>query len=152
MTDEKAIIVAMARNEGDLGAVQSRGIFSAGLGIQATTTGQFGVAAMSFKRQTGSATIFGKDKTGQSSAILGPIACAIVDSNLQKRQVQNFITRLNSVVLVIKPVVYSYTIGDYVKSNLGKTTSLDGHVNADFAATLKHFYRNNNNAPRNPNQ
>jgi hypothetical protein len=116
-----------------------------------TVKKQQGTATMFFKEQTGSvlkklirqnftAATWGKAKSGQKSDILGPIVCAIIDTESQKKQVQDFITRLKDQVLVIK------------------TTALDQHVNrpayvgSDFGKALDHFYANHMTVSKNPNQ
>ncbi|CAF1054437.1 unnamed protein product [Adineta ricciae] len=132
----------MSRNEGNLGAIQS-------YDSEILTAGTMQKKAIN----SGAAGNFlSKSWNSSSNNQTRPTACTIVDSDFQKKQVQDFITRLYSVVLIIKPVSYSYTIDDYIKSNLGKAAALDEHVSADFVATLKNFYTNNNNAPRNANQ
>lgn len=96
-------------------------------------------------------------KKGSSdvSEALGPLVCAISTPEFQRKQVQDFIVRLQKVLRTF-PTGYQYTIADYFKSYLGRSTTLDQHVNrpayvaSDVSAALDRFYKNNNRAPKDP--
>lgn len=81
---------------------------------------------------------------------------ATKDKDFQSKQVLDFVNRLTQKVLPIKPVGYSYTLNDYLKSKLGKATVLDQHINRpgyvahDFASALKKFFEKNPNVNQNP--
>ena len=76
---------------------------------------------------------------------LEPIIKAAKDKDFQAKQVQDFIKRLNK-VLLIKPVGHSYELKKYLKSKLGKATVLDQHINRpayvdnDFGKALDNFF------------
>lgn len=115
---------------------------------------------MSFKGKTGSTLKkylrdgFKKGSNDISEA-LGPLVCAISTPEFQLKQVKDFITRLRT-VLTKFPKGYSYTIADYFQSRLGQATALDQHVNrpagleVDVGTALNNFYKNHNDAPKNP--
>ncbi len=76
---------------------------------------------------------------------LEPITKAATDKDFQAKQVEDFIKRLNK-VLLIKPTGHSYQLKAYVKSKLGKATVLDHHINRpayvdnDFGKALNNFF------------
>ena len=100
----------------------------------------------------------GNNKPLQTSNILAPIVCAISNIEFQKKQVQDFITRLNVEVLPTKPLGFNYTIGNYTRSELGGATVLDQSVNRrdlvarDFGIALHNFYTHHKEASENPNK
>ncbi|CAF3586474.1 unnamed protein product, partial [Rotaria sp. Silwood2] len=83
-------------------------------------------------------------KSLQSSKALGPLVCAIRSPLFQLKQIQDFIYRLNNVVLKIVPIGYKFPIINFLRTDLGRATVLDQHVNhpgyvaTDFAAALNY--------------
>ena len=65
---------------------------------------------------------------------------AISSNEYQDIQLEDFTDRLNNIALKINPRNYTYIISDYVKSNLGKATVLDHHINRP-AQVAKYFGR-----------
>ncbi|CAF1666901.1 unnamed protein product, partial [Didymodactylos carnosus] len=97
------------------------------------------------------------NKIKQNSPILGPLVYSTKNIEFQRKQVDDFVYRLNDVVLKIKPSnEYASTLGDYLKSTLGKAIVLDHHVNRpayvkrDFGKALNRFFEQNEHASRNP--
>ncbi len=85
-----------------------------------------------------------------------PIINLMKDEDYQKKQITDFIKRLNS-ALAKTPTGYSTTsISDFTKSNLGKATVLDhdvnrpGHVKNCFGAALDSFFAANPKVSKSP--
>jgi hypothetical protein len=89
---------------------------------------------------------------------LEPIVNLVKDSDFQRQQVQDFITRLKNQVLPLTPDGYSHKLSEYLKSKLGKATALDHHVNRpgyvaeDFGASLDTFYKKNPKVSKDPGE
>lgn len=89
---------------------------------------------------------------------LAAIAHAISTKSFENRQVMDFIERLRNEVLPILPRNYSHTIGDFFKSDLGRATALDHHVNRpgdvpiDVGKALDRFYSAHPAVSKNPNE
>ncbi|HKU24977.1 MAG TPA: hypothetical protein VJQ54_05860, partial [Candidatus Sulfotelmatobacter sp.] len=87
---------------------------------------------------------------------LAVIAHAITTKAYEKRQIMDFIDRLRNEVLVITPSNYSFPISSYFKSDLGRATALDQHVNRpgyvgrDVAKSLDRFFAQHPDVPKNP--
>ena len=81
---------------------------------------------------------------------------AIDTDEYKELQVLDFIDRLRLALNII-PKGYNYQIASYVKSNLGKATVLDHHVNRPnnvskyFGIALDSFFSKNPNVSKNPN-
>jgi murein DD-endopeptidase MepM/ murein hydrolase activator NlpD len=81
---------------------------------------------------------------------LESIVKASKDEDFKIKQVQDFIDRLKKKVLPIKPKGYNYSLDNYLKSNLGKATILDHHINrpayvkTDFGKALDNFFSKKN--------
>ncbi|UJR11430.1 hypothetical protein I4U23_015610 [Adineta vaga] len=128
-----------------------------------TVTKNKGVHSMSYNELTGKelkdfirADFQKKIKTAPSKP-LEVLVNAISNKEFQEMQVVDFIDRLNKEVLPIKPTGFkSYTINDYLQSNLGKAVALDQHVNApgyvkdDFGKALQHLFTKYPKLSKNP--
>ena len=99
------------------------------------------------------ADTYGKFVPNKAVAIF---AEAIDTDEYKELQVLDFIDRLRLALNII-PKGYSYQIASYVKSNLGKATVLDHHVNRPnnvskyFGIALDSFFSKNPNVSKNPN-
>ena len=99
------------------------------------------------------ADTYGKFVPNKAVAIF---AEAIDTDEYKELQVLDFIDRLRLALNII-PKGYNYQIASYVKSNLGKATVLDHHVNRPnnvskyFGIALDSFFSKNPNVSKNPN-
>ncbi|THA05191.1 calcium-binding protein [Rodentibacter pneumotropicus] len=99
-----------------------------------------------------SAETYGKFIPNKAVAIF---AEAISTDEYKELQIIDFIDRLR-LALNILPKGYNYKIGSYVRSNLGKATVLDHHVNrpnnvsAYFGRALDYFFAKNPGISKNP--
>lgn len=122
-----------------------------------------GVHSMSYNELTGNELKKSIRKDFQEQIKLAPskalevLVNAISSKEFQEIQVVDFIDRLHKQVLPIKPTGYeSYTINDYLQSNLGKAVTLDQHVNRpgyvkkDFGDALKHLFTKYPKLSKNP--
>lgn len=86
---------------------------------------------------------------------LEPMIKACYDEDYQKKQVIDFIKRLEKVLTLI-PTKFEYKISEYVSTKLSKATVLDQHINrpayvvVDFAKALNKFFKNNPAVSKNP--
>ena len=86
---------------------------------------------------------------------MGPFRDAGRDPAWQERQVDDFLTRLDTAVGG-RPTGYSHPISDYVTSERGVALVLDqsvnrpGHVNGDVGRALNDFSADHPEAPRDP--
>ncbi|CAF4016653.1 unnamed protein product [Rotaria sp. Silwood1] len=122
-----------------------------------------GTYSMSYNEKTGNELKdsirkdFQKKVKSASSKPLEVLVNAVSSKELQEKQVIDSVNRLHQQVLSIKPTGYeSYTLNDYLQSNLGRGLALDQHVNRpgyvkkDFGQALKHLFNKYKNLSKNP--
>ncbi|WP_232444604.1 glycoside hydrolase family 19 protein [Burkholderia ubonensis] len=89
---------------------------------------------------------------------LAAIVHAISSSSYEKRQLMDFIDRLRNMVLPTVPTRYSYTVGEYFASDLGRATALDQSVNRpsyvgpDIGKALDTFFSRHPSVSKNPSE
>ena len=89
---------------------------------------------------------------------LAAIVHAISSSSYEKRQLMDFIDRLRNMVLPTAPTHYSYTVGEYFSSDLGRATALDQSVNRpsyvgpDIGKALDTFFSRHPSVSKNPSE
>jgi hypothetical protein len=87
---------------------------------------------------------------------LSSIVNAITNKAFERKQIMDFVTRLRKSILPINPTGYLYPIGAYFKSDLGRASALDHHVNRpayvsrDIGRALDGFFEGNQDIPKNP--
>jgi hypothetical protein len=87
---------------------------------------------------------------------LAAIVHAISSKAYEKRQLLDFVDRLRNIVLPTVPAHYSYTVGEYFTSDLGRATALDQSVNRpayvgrDIGKALNTFFSRHPSVSKDP--
>jgi hypothetical protein len=89
---------------------------------------------------------------------LSVIVHAITDKRYERLQLMDFITRLRNDILPVNPLKHSFPIASYFRSDLGRATALDqhvnrpGHVRRDIGQALDHFFSSHSSVPKDPEE